>query len=448
MKNVPSNRIVVQNIPDVALFALLKDKFNNSKFNGNEIEILLKTKMAFRSKAHGENLDLPTPGAPKYYKMNWPLAELITTAGLTKQALDRATGGVASWGRIVEDALDDMMTDFQNILCYSMLGSGNGKLAEVASASDSGGGTNIVTVTCDNEYKDWGWDNVHLIKSGMLIEIYDSTGSSLRTAAGGSEVIDVTFGNRNNGAATTGTFTIALAAGHGIVDGDIVYIHGAKTDALTRPFPTGLFYYLQDGTHFSAAMQEANMYGLARSTYPALRARIYQATDFGLSSESPVDGTPTLWDLSVFSDAMMDVRRGGGKGKIDCWLVNSKLGIAIDRRNKTESNVQVVVSTTGSQAQKITPARKARTMEDPDGREIPILCDESIPNNCAIGLTTNDLEMHQLGAFDYLREYGDIWEPSRGGRKTNYEAPYGGYLQLTSDQSQNHVLIQDLRDDI
>jgi hypothetical protein len=55
--------------------------------------------------------------------------------------------------------------------------------------------------------------------------------------------------------------------------------------------------------------------------------------------------------------------------------------------------------------------------------------------------------MYQHGEFDWLRLFGDIWGPSKGDRKTDWEAPYGGYLQFAWDRCDNMALVQDLRSD-
>lgn len=451
MRNTEDRRILANQIPDVAFYRMFAKNFNNNEFVGNNVEILLKTKRSMRGKAHGENLDLPSPGAVEYQKMLWPLAELITTAGVTKQAIDRATGGQASWGNIVEDALDDLDLDFEYLKCISAYGTGKGILGIVGDGStgdpavESGG---IVTVKVDSTYTDTGVENVAHMREGMLVEVYSADGNTKRTANGGVEVLSVTFGNRKNGVPTYGTFTFAAANDCSIADGDIVYIHGAKSEALTRPLPTGLMYWLQDGTHFNAAIRESQHYGLNRASYGALRARIYQAQDFGLASETPADGTPTFWGASVISDAIMDVKRGSGRGKVDSLMMCSDMGMCLSRINRTDSNIQVVVNTTKAQDQAVVPVQLPSTFIAPDGTAIPIEYDEMLPNNCIVGITTKDGQMHQKGSFDFLREYGEVWEPSRGDRKTNYEAPYGGYLQFTTDRCDNHFMIQDLRSDL
>lgn len=445
MRDVPSKKIVANEIQDVGFFKALTKNFNNSQFQGLNIVNLLKVGAPMRTKAHGERLDLPGTGNAKYYEMKVPLAELITNAGITKQALDRATGMPGSWGRIVNDALDDMETDFEYGKCLSAIGNGTGALCRVSAAASDG--TNV-TVTSDSTYTDFFWDNVHLIREGMLVEIYSSDGNTKRTPAGGAEVLSVTFGNRKNGAATTGSFVIAGATDLGISDNDIVYIHGAKSEGLDRPFAMGMAYIFQDGVHFSGIMQETNAYGLARATYKSLRARIIQASDFGLTSEGPVDGTPTYWDLSMIDDQIIAARKGSGKGQIDTMMANSDLARCIMERNHAKWGITVNLNDAKGQGTTVSGTRIPTKYIGPNGEEIDFIVDELLPNNCLAMFPTRDVMMHQLNSFDYLRMYGDIWGPTKNDRKSDYEAPYGGYLQFSADRCDNCIMIQDMRTNI
>jgi hypothetical protein len=43
---------------------------------------------------------------------------------------------------------------------------------------------------------------------------------------------------------------------------------------------------------------------------------------------------------------------------------------------------------------------------------------------------------------------GDVWMMAPGGRKTNYEAPFGGYIQIVSKRCDRHFVIRDMLDNI
>jgi hypothetical protein len=240
-----------------------------------------------------------------------------------------------------------------------------------------------------------------------------------------------------------GSFTFAAASTLSIADNDIAYLYDSK-DKL----PMGLLGIVQDGTSYSGAAQLSAFQNLNRADYSSLRARMYKAQDFGLSSESPSNGTPTAWDLSVISDAIADVWRGGGKGKVDMLLCSANLAMAIMRRNRSESNITVNVSSTDRENQGAVGSMFANKFIAPDGRLIPIKVVETIPENVLYGLCLEDLSWYPFGDFDFIREYGDIWEPSRGDRKTNVEAPYGGFYNIGAERCDNCFVIQDMRTDI
>jgi len=439
MKNYPSQKVVPNEIMGSPLLEALKENIDTEAFRGENIEILVKTRQPFTGKAHYEDADIPYPKDTAFVKQLIPLREVIVNAGLTRQAMMRATGGAASWGRIVDDVLRDQQIDFKWLLNLACMGNGTAALARVSTVANTSG---ITTVSCDNTYTDFGWENVALLKAGMQVEVRAADGT-LRTPAGGVEIESVSFGNRKNKAATHGSFSFAAASTLNIEDGDIVYLYDSK-DKL----PMGLLGIVQDGVHYSGAAQVSTFQNLSRGDYSSLRARIYQATDFGLSSENPADGVPTGWDLSVISDAIADVWRGGGKGRVDMLLCSANLAMAIMRRNKAESNIVVNVSSTDQENQGAVGSMFANKFIAPDGRLIPIKVVETIPENCLYGLCLDDLNWFPFGDFDFVREYGEIWEPSRGDRKTNVEAPYGGFYNIGAERCDNCFVIQDIRTDI
>ena len=455
-RSLPSKRITVDKIQSVGLFMALLSSFIHMPFDASDkIELLIKTKTPIRGKAHGESKDMPTAGAPAFGKANVPLAELIDIAGITKQAMDRVTGMPGSWGSAVDMAIDDLLQiSWQALLQFSTIGTGTGKLCRLVSAAQVGS-TAYVRCASDSTYVDYGWDNVTQMYDGMLVEIYDSGLTTKRTASGGQEVSNVTPGRRSAStyAAANGTFdiecadasTAATLAGQ-LADNDVVYWHGTKSDGLGSgfPLPRGLFYFLQDGTHMSDQVQ-TGYFNLTRTDYNSLVARIYQATDFGLSSESPADGTPTFWDDSVIGDVCHDIKHGSGHGIVDTILVNDALGKCYGRMTKDK----VTITLTSEQAAAgMRPAlpRAPKVIEGPDG-PINVISDEAIPANCMILFDSHDAYMYQHGEFDWLRLFGDIWGPSKGDRKTDWEAPYGGYLQFAWDRCDNMALVQDLRSD-
>jgi hypothetical protein len=485
MKNMPTGKIVPDQYFWGTLYDALKSKVTKDGFYGDLAEILIQTSYPFTGQAFGQNVAIPYPDDFGFVKQFIPLKEVIVNAGITRQALIRATGGNASWGRAVDTVLQNQRRDFKWLMELASIGDGTGRLARVSAASHSGG---VITITCDNTYADFGWENVALIKKGMFVEIYTADGLQIgdvaTTGAAGDgtrnafEVTGVTFGDRANGAATTGTFTIAVtnditATTRAIENDSIVYLAGTKSLSLndsagtgsgattcyeitnysgsadtTTALPMGLLGIVQTtatGRTYSDGAIDLTMdtfQGLARASYNSLNAYVWQAGDFG-----GTDGTPTDWDLSVISDAMNQVKDDTG-GETDLLLCSSQLAMAIHRRNRSEGGISVNVGTTGGLNQNAVGSQYASQFLCPDGRVIPIMVSKTIPANCLYGLCTEDLMWYSKGDFDFLRLNGDVWDKSYDDRYANFEAPFGGMTQLAATRCDRQFVIQDMKTNI
>jgi len=422
---------------------------DRDSFVGDKIEILIEKDWEFTAKPHYEDADIPRPSDFEFDKQLIPLREVIVNNGLTKQAMDRATGGAASWGRIVDRVLQRGLIDLDWLMNISLIGNGSGALARVVSAVHAAG---VVTVTCDNTYTDFGWENVALLKKGMRVEIYNAAGDTLRTVSGGVVISGTpVFGDRNNGApaGVTGTFTFAAAVDPGLADNDVVYIYDAKTSALTQPLPQGLLAFVQgNGDDYAGAAALTTFQNLTRASYACLKGRVYQASDF---ASGGVDGTPDDWDLSVISDATKDVKRGGSKGDTDLILCSEELATAIGRKNRAEAGITVQAGATTNLNQVAVGGQYAKFFIRPsDDRPIPIRVAETIPENCLYGLAleSSGMRWHPFGDIDYMRLTGDIWMKSPDDRKANFEAPRGGYYQISTGRNDPLFCIQDLRTDV
>jgi hypothetical protein len=453
MKNWQSGRIVDARTERVVLWGDLRNRIDREAFRGRKIEVLMQVTYPFSATGFAENQDLPAPQTIGHILEYISVKEMMATAGITRQALLRASGGAASWGRAVVDAIRNMRRDFSYLQEIVALGTGNGALARVSSIADNTPTNGYTTVTCDNTYEDFGVENVQLLRKDMWVDIAIQDTASYRQE-GKQIYAKPTFGNRKNGVATTGSFVLAVNPGtptaSGILDNDVVFLQDSR-DKL----PTGLLGIVQDGVHFgSHSGRTTNLVStfqeVVRSTQSSLQARIYQATDFGLDAESPVDGTPTLWDLSVISDAMSDCDTGDGGEMPDILYMHGDLARAIHRLTRNESPISVNVSSTRELQQTPVGDQYANVFMRPDGRIIPIKVSQNLPRNVIYGVHLEDLRYHPLAGageaeFDFLREYGDIWEPARGNtRATNFEAPFGGFAQFSAERCDNCIQIQDL----
>jgi hypothetical protein len=438
MKTYPSGVIVPEQIVEVPLLKALRGTINRGTFRGTYWDQLIKTTRPHTFQGFGENKALPTGQAPAYIKAQIPIRQVIATAQLTSQVMDQAGGGDASWGNAVDIAISDMKDDFNLGLERCIFGQGLGALARIVSVSD-GGSPNVVTCTCDNTYTDFGIENVQLLKVGDHVDIYTSTSATLTDQT----ITAVTFGDRANGVATTGTFTFTHATGHGLADNDIVYLAGTYA----YPLPMGLSGIIQDGSHYSGVAQVGTFQGLTRTSYPCLMAKVYDAADFAAGG---VAGTPDDWDLSVISTDIRAAEKASGS-KVDALACASELAMAIMRRNRTESVINVVTSAVGQGTQEAVGSLYAQRFLCPDGRTIPIIVADTISANSLYGICRADLTWHVLPnkpSFDYLRLYGDIWGPTKGDSYANFEAPYAGYYNIGARRCDSMFVIHDMKTNI
>ena len=470
MRDLPDGKIIANQIMDVGFFRALSENFEPRDYAGNNIIHLLKIGRGLRGTAHAPSADMPVGATPSFKELKIPLAQLIVNASLESQALDRAEGMPGSWGKPVDDAIKDMMVDFEYLKCISALGNGKGLLARCGNGSTGDPSSNngsVTTVKVDNSYTDFFWDNCHMLREGMLVDIYASDQTTLRVA--NVEITSVTMGKRNNAAigATYGTFTFAAASDYSIVDGDLVYLHGTQSKiaatngsegvAPARSLPMGMAYMAQNGLAFeSGNMQETLAYGLARATYGALRARLYGAADdagagvlgFGLDTESPAYGTPTYWDVSVWDDMILDILHGSGQGKVNTIITTSRVARSAARRSQQRFNFTVMIDNVRKQGTTVVGTRIPDTFIGPGGEEIKLITEEFFPNNCVLMFDSDNMAMHQPhGGFDYTRLFGNVWGPVKGNDRTdNIEAPYKGYLQFSAERFDNIAFGMDFRD--
>jgi len=444
MKSYPSGKIVPENAhwDQVPLFKALQPNIDRSVFRGEHLEVLMETGIGGTFEAFTENQDIPRSASPAFEKQLISLKEVIANAELTMQTRHRAVGGDTSWGRAVDMAVQHMFRRFYYGLELSCLGNGTAALARIVSAShvDNSPGTGYYTytVTCDNTYTDFGSENVQVLQPGMKVDIYN--GSSPVANCTGLTILNVGFGERGNSSATTGTFTFVCETDGLLASPDnyVIYLANSK-DKL----PMGLLGIVQDGVHYAGVAQVATFQNQARADHASLRSTVLQATDFATGG-TPSDGTPTAnWDLSVISNAIDDAEDSSGK-EVGGLFVHGELAKAVDRLNKADNKVTVMVTSTGATAQTAVGSRQARTFEKSNGQQIPIYICRTLPRNVLYGVALECLGWHPETEFDFLRVSGEVWMPSKDDRKANYEAPYYGAYNISSTRCDAHFVMQDL----
>lgn len=445
MKNYPTQRIEVGTkfSKQIGLWQVLKNQVNTERFKaGTTIDFLIKTKNPFTGKAHGEGKNIPDPGVTAFEKSTLSIRELIATAGVTKQLMDQAIGGTYSWADGVQDALDDLQVDFNTLLTISAMGDGSGRLAKINAAvvtpTSADGFLTYTGIACNNVAYDFGWDNVFMLRNGMKVDVYTSVG--VQKVSGGV-VSEVVRGNRGNGVAVNGTLKITApvgvvngfinnAIGNVTANGDVIYLYDSKDK-----MPMGLTGLLTNGTYGDPATK-TTFQGLTRANFPSLITKVYRGGDYG-----GTDGVTGTWGLSEISQAFEEQIYGNGDGGPSALLVNQAMSSQIERLAKHG----VVVNTADATGVRSAVGdRYASSFVAPNGQLVPIIIDPNIPGNMIYGISAEDLTLFTLGDFDFLREYGEIWEPTRGNRLTNYEAPYGGYATIGAYRCDRSFIMCDL----
>lgn len=444
MKTIPTNEIMPFEKLDVKLFKLLSGYAKHERFEGDKKENMIRVDQPYTGEAFWESKDMPEGDTWNYEKTTLELREIFVTSELTMQAMQRAEGLPGSWGNIIEEALKLMKIDYNWLMKVTAMGDGSGKLALVASASEAGT-TGVYTLTCDNSYLEWGWENTAFIRKGMKIDIY--RGANLVTAdCAGLRVTSVTRGRRTAAASyakPTGTVVFTAPTGITFADGDIIYLAGSK-DKL----PMGLTGIVSDGVIWGSP---STYLGLSRLTRDYMKPGVVrQATDFG--SGSPTDGTPTDWDTSVITDALEELANGPmmvPESEL-IILTNSKLASTLYRLGtQTAGGIVLNANSPEGLNMPVVGSQYAKVFLGPNGGHIPIEVDMAIPEHVIYILHRNSFEMYDRGAPDFIRDYDTgIWEPKRNSRKIIYEAPFHGYFQMSAPRVDTMGVIMDLRTDL
>lgn len=450
------------------------------EFQGNNFKMLIRTDYDLSAEAFGERSTFPYAGDTAYVEMNLPLKQVVVPAGITQAALDRATGGEASWGKVVVDEVK-RATDraFPWFMENCIMGDGTGYLARVVSAAE---GTDTVVVTCDNTYIDGFWENVRMIKKGMWVSFIGTDGELVTDNSVTSwKVSAVSFGDRANSTATTGTFTITTASGRDDEITTLLNVNGVtvyRTNTLTRmsetpddvggnnryqsanrvattgtysdpttSLPMGLagIYQTTDSSYdYSDGTIDLTLdtfQGLARSSYDTLNAHFFNGTN--ITGGSGTAGTPGDWNSSTFSDAWWHVFDASGR-EPDLILMSGPLAMAWDRIN--EGGITFTLDANSDWPSKFRGATFAsHVFKAPNGNLVPIVVTKSVSDNVAYMITTDDLLWLNKGGFNWKSwEHGGMWRLSMGNRYDAYEAMFMGYSQLAAERCDGGCVIQDL----
>lgn len=445
---------------DVALFKTLQGFSKVDEFHGDTVEQIMRTTRPYTSEAMTERKAMPEGKSWAYLRTQLRNTEFMTNSELTIQDMQRARGGSDSWGDIVMEALQLQIDDRDHFLKISALGDGTGRLGVVKGNTGITESSDTFTVTLDNTYDNFGWDNCWLLSPGMKIDIRNASGADLGSTCNGLEVVSVTQGTRTaagNYAAVDGTFTFVSTAalvGTGEVlenpDNFIIYMSGSagalassELTADTTKMMTGLTGIVTDDVIFGAG-SHAYFQGRARATFPALKSKVTRLNS----------GTPTTWDGTTISTAIRDLTTGITRVKSSDLVImcNGLVAMAMHNMNISSTGgagaYQVSVPSGQAAFQAVTGSRYSEVFIAPDGTPIPIVIDDTLPPHYMFILHKPSFTLYK-NYWGFVNDYGTgIWQPKRMSRALIYEAPWRGYVQLGVDRCDGCAVISDLRHDL
>ena len=195
--------------------------------------------------AQAEDGVLPTAGANNYVQFVSSLKNLYGKIELSDKAIRASQTNAGSFVNLLNDEMDGLIKASSFNVGRMIYGDGTGKLATVASVSDS-----VISV-----------DKVNAIIEGMTVDFYTSAGSK---TISGARITSVDRANK--------TITISKAITEDVTEGAFITVQNSYNNELT-----GL------GAIFAPT---GNLYGLSKADYKWLNPTV--KSSFGSISDSKI----------------------------------------------------------------------------------------------------------------------------------------------------------------
>jgi hypothetical protein len=431
------------------LLRALESRLIRAQFRGKNAELEVLTAMALTGGPSTDESTIRYAGEDTYSTGYAPMRRLEVNVGSTMGAIHASAnaGTDGSWGKVILEKLKHRKIDWDLTLDQVLMGNGSGVRGVVLSSSYNGG---TLTITLDNTYRETGWENTAMLRKGQRVEIYHAGIVTDGAGATNFPITAVTFGNRDNGAATTGT--IAITVGSDIsascVDNDLIYIRGGISLGVTLPEPMGIIAHLQgNGDSYAGTSALATYQAFTRANLSSMKALVWDAADF---ASGGVGGTPDDWELRNLAQFVNEIRRGSGQDGPDLMLVSSQMAQTLADKNRQNQGVNIAVRTmqnAGEQQKMVIGVEYASTFRT-GGQDIEIAVADTVPDNVIHFIRKEDFRWMQRspGFYNYASDLnmGDVWMPSKGDRYNAIEAPFGGEMQIMAHRCDRSGTIQDL----
>ena len=308
---------------------------------------------------------LPTPNGRKTKQAEWETKNFFARFQITEKVIKASKTSRGAFANLLTQEMEDTETDSKFDLSRQCLGDSTGKLCTGSALNGT-----VLTV-----------DSTRFMAEGMLIDSY--TAGAVKHLAG-AEVIAVDHG----------ALTVEVDAVGTLAATDILYVKGSKDLELT-----GLD---------AVFAQTGNLYGLARATYPWLKA---QRTNVAGELEE-----------TTIQKAIDDAKRLTG-AKTNFLLC------ALDVRRAYQDLMTAQKQTVNSLKLKGGWSALSYTGGD---REVALTADDLMADGKMFCLDLNNWKFYHMGDFEWLDEDGAVL--SRVADKAAYEATLTRYCDIGCDK--------------
>lgn len=275
--------------------------------------------------------------------------------------LENAKAKEQAFANHMEESMSQFIEDFEKIINIDFVAGDSSGILSTIAANSSG---TTLTLAVGTSFGQWG---AKYIQEGSdIIDVYDSTLTTSRTAGAGVKVNSVT-------AYTAGTATTSIvvaSAVAGVLIGDIVVRGGGRVNKSYA----SLFNLTDDSA--------TTFQGLSRSTFPILKG-----------NHLPMAGQPLLESTLQQANSAVEAKTGQG---VDEWLVSQAQWDAYVALSYAQKRFNDADSTND----------RGFTKCKYNGKDF--IKEVDVPPSVVYGLTKDTIKFGQVSALGWMDKDGDI----------------------------------------
>jgi hypothetical protein len=326
--------------------------------------------------------ELPVAGNQGYARAQVGLSYQYGSIRLSGQSMELAQSNFQAFASVLDQEVNGVQTDLAKDYNRQIYGTSVGALGVVTGVNST------VTVPMTN---------TQYMEVGMVVDIYNSAGSTLKTAAGGVTVMAVTKNTSITLSAAPGTATAAT---------DIVVRHGSLNREMI-----GLEQIVDDTT---------TLFNINPATEPVWKSVI--------NSNS---GTPRALSESLMIKMVDDIYTNGG----NTTAIFTTLGV---RRSYFNLLVQ---QRRYCDTKDFEGGFKGLAFTTDNG-EIPLISDVDCQPNRMYFLNEKEFKLYRESDWSFMDRDGSKWQRVIG--YDAYDATLYKYCQLGTHRRNTHGLIEDV----